>query len=96
MARKKHIDNHQTLHGPQVKPQRLKILPIAHPDETIQKQHYKLVYEILKAKSDDTKVDATEQLKKFDSLVYQNYGLTQDEIGIVTLQAELPRDGKSA
>ena len=66
-----------------VKPKYLSQLPI--PDITInnQQQFIKFVDQIHAAKKSDPKADTTTLEKEIDQLVYQLYGLTEEEIKIV-------------
>ncbi|MGI0013679.1 MAG: TaqI-like C-terminal specificity domain-containing protein, partial [Nitrososphaera sp.] len=67
----------------QVKPQRIKALPIADISVSQQAHLVKLVDRILAAKRLDPEADTTTLEQKIDQLVYKLYDLTDEEITIV-------------
>ena len=58
-------------------------LPVKLITPSAQKKFVKLVDEILTAKKGDRHADTSELEKECDALVYQLYGLTEEEIKIV-------------
>jgi type II restriction/modification system DNA methylase subunit YeeA len=58
-------------------------LPIKLINSTLQKVFIKIVNKIFLAKKSDPKADTTALEKAIDQLVYQLYGLTEEEIKIV-------------
>ena len=68
---------------PEVKPIQLFKLPIPIPKKQKQIELEKIVNQILTAKKSDPKADTTALEKAIDQLVYQLYGLTEEEIKIV-------------
>ena len=68
---------------PQVKLTHLKKLPIVLPDEQQGKELGELVNKIMNKKQNDPTADTGYLESKIDRLVYQLYGLTEDEIKIV-------------
>ena len=60
-----------------------KDFPIAVPDEMTRETVTLLVEEIISKKKDDSTTDTTLLEKQIDQLVYQLYGLTEEEIKIV-------------
>ena len=68
---------------PQVKLEKLKILPIVVASKESQQPIIALVEQILLAKAKDATVDTTALEKKIDALVYELYGLTVEEIAVV-------------
>jgi hypothetical protein len=67
----------------QVKPQRIKSLPIAKANLEHQHTMESLVDRIRAAKRANPQEDTTRWEEEIDQLVYQLYGLTEDEIKIV-------------
>jgi hypothetical protein len=67
----------------QVKPQRIRSLPIAKANTQQQKAIEKLVDRILAAKAKDPQADTSALEREIDRLVYGLYGLTEEEIKIV-------------
>ena len=61
-------------------------LPIPNIPSTEQRPFIRLVDAILKAKAADPKADTTEQEAEIDRLVYELYGLTEEEISAVESQ----------
>ena len=66
---------------PQVKLEKLKILPIVIAEH--QQPIIALVNQILSVKKENPSTDTTKLERKIDKLVYELYGLTDKEIGIV-------------
>ena len=58
-------------------------LPIATPSETQRKEIETLVTHILEAKKKNRKADTSKEEAKIDQLVYQLYGLSEEEIDII-------------
>ncbi|MFP4460507.1 MAG: Eco57I restriction-modification methylase domain-containing protein [Candidatus Zixiibacteriota bacterium] len=68
---------------PQVKPKNLKKLYIPIIPEPEQQPFINLVTQILTAKSSDPKADTSALEHEIDQLVYDLYGLTDDEIAVI-------------
>jgi hypothetical protein len=62
---------------------KIELLPIKFPDEKQEKQIESVVNQILIAKKQDSQADTTALEKETDQLVYELYGLTEEEIAIV-------------
>jgi type II restriction/modification system DNA methylase subunit YeeA len=62
---------------------KIEMLPIKEPTETEELLLEKIVNQILTAKKSDPKADTTALEQEIDQLVYQLYGLTEEEIQIV-------------
>jgi adenine-specific DNA-methyltransferase len=62
---------------------KIESLPLKEPSFEQERQIVDLVDNIIKAKKSNHKADTTELEKKIDKLVYQLYGLTEEEIEIV-------------
>lgn len=62
---------------------KIQLLPIKEISESKQKPFTNLVDEILKAKKKNVDADTTDLEKEIDQLVYELYGLTEEEIKIV-------------
>ena len=58
-------------------------IPIKKIPDSAQKPFIKLVDRILVEKKDDPQMDTTALEREIDRLVYELYGLTEDEIAIV-------------
>ena len=67
----------------QVKPQRIRSLPIANPNAQQQKAIERLVNSILVAKQSNPQADTSGLEREIDKLVYKMYGLTNEDIKIV-------------
>jgi adenine-specific DNA-methyltransferase len=67
----------------QVKPQRIRSLPIAYPDIQQQQAIASFVEQIIDAKLANQMADTHELEEKIDQMVYKLYGLTEEEIKIV-------------
>ena len=67
----------------QVKPQRIRSLPISMGTPQQRDRITKLVDRIITAKCENPAADTSELEKQIDQLVYKLYGLTEDEIAIV-------------
>lgn len=67
----------------EVKPQRIRSLPIALPTIQQQKAIEKLVDRILAAKGKNPQADTSELESQIDEMVYELYGLTEEEVRIV-------------
>jgi len=63
--------------------QYLKLIPIANPLKNKRKDIETLVDQILAAKKDNPEADTTDLESEIDQLVYELYGLSEDEIEIV-------------
>jgi hypothetical protein len=61
----------------------LRVMPIYKPDTAQQKKIDNLVTQILAAKHANPVADNSALEREIDVLVYQLYGLTEEEIGIV-------------
>ena len=68
---------------PQVKLEKLKILPIIVPDKSQQQPLITLVNQTLSAKKENPQSDTSDLEKQIDKLVYELYGLTEEEIKII-------------
>ncbi|GMO55854.1 MAG: hypothetical protein Ta2C_11100 [Candidatus Endomicrobiellum trichonymphae] len=68
--------------GLNIYPEHLRNLPIPNATEKQQKQIITIVDEILAAKKSDANSDTTEAENKIDKMVYELYGLSEDEIKI--------------
>jgi type II restriction/modification system DNA methylase subunit YeeA len=62
---------------------KIEMLPIKEPTETEELLLEKIVNQILTAKKSDPKADTTALETEIDQLVYQLYGLTEEEIQII-------------
>lgn len=78
---KKHFDNKATF--PKIKKEPIESLPIKDADTETIKKHSELVLEIIAKKSQENSADTTELENQIDQLVYQLYGLTEEEIKII-------------
>ena len=67
----------------QVKPQRIKALPIALPTNQQQQSIENLANHIISAKQSNPQADTRAWEAEIDSLVYALYGLTPAEIALV-------------
>lgn len=67
----------------EVKKENLSMLPINITDNKKQKRIIELVDKVLIKKQKDTKADTTDLENQIDRLVYQLYGLTEEEIKII-------------
>ena len=67
----------------EVKPQRIRSLPISMGTPQQREQITKLVDCILAAKRENPAADTSVLEKQIDQLVYKLYGLTEEEIAIV-------------
>jgi len=76
---------------PEVKPIQLFKLPIVVPTEQQQVKLEEIVTQISIAKKSDSKDSTTALETEIDQLVYQLYGLTEEEIKIVEGEADLDR-----
>jgi NOL1/NOP2/fmu family ribosome biogenesis protein len=63
--------------------QYLEQIPIIEPEKKEKKKIESLVDQILAAKQDNSDADTSEQEAAIDQLVYELYGLSEEEIGIV-------------
>jgi len=81
---KKHYDNKATF--PKIKKEPIESFPIKDADSETIKKHSELVLEILTKKSQDNSADTTDLENKIDQLVYQLYGLTEEEIKIIEIE----------
>jgi hypothetical protein len=78
------MNNEFDLLFPKIKTKELKNLPIPKdPNPTQSTQIEELVNEIIALKKANSKADTSEQEGQIDALVYQLYGLTEEEIEIV-------------
>lgn len=84
------LDFYYTLLNPEkgealaeVKKENLSKLPINITDNKLQNKIIELVDKVLSKKQKDTKADTTDLENQIDQLVYQLYGLTEEEIKIV-------------
>ena len=68
---------------PQIRLGDLKTLPIKIADINIYQNMERLVNDILIQKNNDPTVNTTTLESQIDQLVYELYGLTEEEIGIV-------------
>jgi hypothetical protein len=66
---------------PQVKLEKLKILPIVIANN--QQPIIALVNQILSAKKENPAADTSELELEIDRLVYELYGLTEEEVGVI-------------
>ena len=62
---------------------KIELLPVKIPSELQEKEIEALVDEILKAKEQNPSADSTDLENQIDQLVYQLYGLTEEEIAII-------------
>jgi hypothetical protein len=67
----------------EVKPQRIRALPIADVSQSKQTPIVELVDRILAAKKRNPEADTSALEREIDQLVYRLYGLTQEEIAVV-------------
>jgi hypothetical protein len=67
----------------QVKPQRIRILPIAEAKQEVEIAVTKLVMQIMQAKAISPDADTSSLESEIDQIVYQLYGLTPEEVAIV-------------
>jgi hypothetical protein len=67
----------------QVKPQRIRILPIAEAKQEVESAVTKLVMQIMQAKANSPDADTSKLEAEIDQIVYRLYGLTDEEIAIV-------------
>lgn len=68
---------------PQVKLTHLKKLPITIPDEKTNKELERLASTIINAKCSNPSTDTSALESEIDRLVYQLYGLTEEEITVI-------------
>jgi len=68
---------------PKIKVNELKRLPYKMPDKTIEIRIESRVQQILQLKKENPDADTTSLVAEIDQLVYELYGLTEEEIGIV-------------
>jgi adenine-specific DNA-methyltransferase len=66
--------------------QYLETIPIAVPDDKSRKLIESNVQKILEAKNQNPEADTTELEEEIDRLVYELYGLSEEEIGVVENQ----------
>ena len=64
-------------------PEHIRNIPIAYATQKQQKKIVNLVDEILESKQKDPSVDTSALESEIDCLIYQLYGLTEEEIKIV-------------
>jgi type II restriction/modification system DNA methylase subunit YeeA len=62
---------------------KIELLPIKEPTQEQEKQIENLVDQILALKKENPSSDTTDLENQIDQLVYQLYGLTEEEIAIV-------------
>ena len=67
----------------EVKPQYFEQIPIATPSDKQHTEIETLVTQILEAKKKDPKADTSKLETEIDQLVYELYGLTEEEIDII-------------
>ena len=67
----------------QVKPQRIRVLPIVQGTPETEAAVSKLVMQIVRAKAEDTNANTVKPEREIDQLVYRLYGLTADEVRLV-------------
>ena len=67
----------------QVKPQRIRVLPIAEANQKTEAAVTNLVMAIIRAKSTQPSADTSALEREIDQQVYALYGLTPEEIAIV-------------
>ncbi len=67
----------------EVKKENLEKLPIKIISEKQQKPFIEIVKQILEKKRENSEADTEELEKKIDEMVYELYGLTEEEIGII-------------
>ena len=78
---KKHYDNKATF--PKIKKEPIENLPIKQPDTDTIKLHSDLVLEIINEKTKNPTTDTSNLENQIDQLVYQLYGLNEEEIKII-------------
>lgn len=76
----------------QVKPQRIRVLPIAQGAPEVESTVTMLVMQIVCEKAKDSKIDTTILEREIDEYVYRLYGLTADEIRLVEESAPLRKN----
>jgi len=78
---KRFYDNKKTF--PKIKKQPLESIPIKNIELHVQKSIVNLVHRILIEKQIDPKADTMESEREINRLIYELYGLTEEEIAIV-------------
>lgn len=73
-------------------PDHIRNIPIAPATEEQQQQIINLVDVILAAKHADANADTLQEERQIDLLVYNLYGLTYDEIGIIDSEIHITRE----
>lgn len=82
-ARKKRIIRMEQGKQPQIRLEDIKMLPVKMIKNSEQKPFIKLVDQILAAKGKNPQADTSKEESAIDEMVYQLYGLTEDEVKIV-------------
>ena len=79
----------------EVKPQRIRMLPIADAKPEVERAITKLVLQIMRAKAEQSDAETTALEREIDELVYALYGLTGTEIAVVKATTEGAKKGTS-